>query len=1074
MTRGQCRWLVSAVVVAAIAAVPVASAAAASARAARPTVQVPLVKGGGVSQIAEGHATGCEVLATSRVRCWGSGSYGQLGDGTTHSSLTPVRVRRLTGATQVATGYGHSCALLRSGSVRCWGWNYAGQLGDGSLADSSLPVVVRGVSHATAISVGFAHSCARVANGTVRCWGWNTYGQLGDGTTDARSVAHPVRGLRDVVSIATGYADTCALLESGRVACWGINQSGQLGNGTQASSTRPMPVQDLSHVHAIALGFGSGCAVLETGRVSCWGRDNYGQLGDGATKMRLRPVGVRGLGHATQVAIGYGHACALLRNHTVRCWGWNGHGQLGTSTTTRHLVPVPARPLKGAIDVVAGDDTTCVLLAVLLYTCWGLNGQGELGDGVSSSLLRPSYLPSAPLGVQVTPQPGAITASWQAPSDPGIRKVTGYLVVASDASRRQDPSSCEWRSGPLQCTVDGLTNGDSYRVQVTARNIGGLGFSSPSSSPVIPATVPGAPLDVTAVAGNGSALVSWAPPSSDGGLPVASYRVTAHDLTTAARGGETCAWVSGPLTCTVSGLTNGDRYTFSVAASNGVGSGLDSGGSSAVMPRSVPGAPTAVTAVAGNGSATVTWTAPSATGGSAITGYTVSGVDQTTHAATGTVCAWTHGPLGCTAESLSNGDLYTFTVTATNGVGTSLPSAPSSAVIPATTPGAPRDVTAVSGDASATVAWVAPTSNGGRAITSYAVAATDQTTSATIESACTWTSGPLTCTAHGLMNGDPYAFTVRATNAVGSGSASSPSLAVTPATTPDAPTGVAAAPGNGSATVTWTAPASDGGSPITGYTVDGTDQTTSTDVGTCVWSGGPLVCTYLGLTNGDSYTFTVRAMNAVGAGLASAASSPVTPATTPGAPTGVAATPGDGSATVTWTAPASDGGSPITGYTVDATDQTSSTDLGTLCTWASGPLTCTASSLTNGDSYSFTVTAVNSVGAGAASDPSTAVTPATTPGAPTAVLATPLVASATITWSAPPSDGGSPITSYTVDATDQSSSTDLGTVCTWTSGPLTCTAPTLTTGDGYTFTVTAVNAVGPGVASAPSNEIVVL
>ena len=977
MTRGQCRWLVSAVVVAAIAAVPAASAAAASARAARPTVQVPLVKGGGVSQIAEGHATGCEVLATSRVRCWGSGSYGQLGDGTTHSSLTPVRVRRLTGATQVATGYGHSCALLRSGSVRCWGWNYAGQLGDGSLADSSLPVVVRGVSHATAISVGFAHSCARVANGTVRCWGWNTYGQLGDGTTDARSVAHPVRGLRDVVSIATGYADTCALLESGRVACWGINQSGQLGNGTQASSTRPMPVQDLSHVHAIALGFGSGCAVLETGRVSCWGRDNYGQLGDGATKMRLRPVGVRGLGHATQVAIGYGHACALLWNHTVRCWGWNGHGQLGTSTTTRHLVPVPARPLKGAIDVVAGDDTTCVLLAVRLYTCWGLNGQGELGDGVSSSLLRPSYLPSAPLGVQVTPQPGAITASWQAPSDPGIRKVTGYLVVASDASRRQDPSSCEWRSGPLQCTVDGLTNGDSYRVQVTARNIGGLGFSSPSSSPVIPATVPGAPLDVTAVAGNGSALVSWAPPSSDGGLPVASYRVTAHDLTTAARGGETCEWVSGPLTCTVSGLTNGDRYTFSVAASNGVGSGLDSGGSSAVMPRSVPGAPTAVTAVAGNGSATVTWTAPSATGGSAITGYTVSGVDQTTHAATGTVCAWTHGPLGCTAESLSNGDLYTFTVTATNGVGTSLPSAPSSAVIPATTPGAPRDVTAVSGDASATVAWVAPTSNGGRAITSYAVAATDQTTSATIESACTWTSGPLTCTAHGLMNGDPYAFTVRATNAVGSGSASSPSLAVTPATTPDAPTGVAATPGNGSATVTWTAPASDGGSPITGYTVDGTDQTTSTD-------------------------------------------------------------------------------------------------LGTVCTWASGPLTCTASSLTNGDSYSFTVTAVNSVGAGAASDPSTAVTPATTPGAPTAVLATPLVASATITWSAPPSDGGSPITSYTVDATDQSSSTDLGTVCTWTSGPLTCTAPTLTTGDGYTFTVTAVNAVGPGVASAPSNEIVVL
>ena len=114
--------------------------------------------------------------------------------------------------------------------------------------------------------------------------------------------------------------------------------------------------------------------------------------------------------------------------------------------------------------------------------------------------------------------------------------------------------------------------------------------------------------------------------------------------------------------------------------------------------------------------------------------------------------------------------------------------------------------------------------------------------------------------------------------------------------------------------MTWTAPASNGGQPITGYVVTpyiaGVAQTTQTFNSTATTE------TVTGLTNGTAYTFTVAAINSVGTGAQSATSNSVTPATTPGAPTIGTATAGNASATVTWTAPASNGGQPVTGYVV--------------------------------------------------------------------------------------------------------------------------------------------------------------
>jgi uncharacterized protein (TIGR02145 family) len=495
-----------------------------------------------------------------------------------------------------------------------------------------------------------------------------------------------------------------------------------------------------------------------------------------------------------------------------------------------------------------------------------------------------------------------------------------------------DKTSDGTGSANFVSNLTGLQPGVTYYVRAYATNSVGTGYGDELSF----ATILSSPTDVAATPGNAQATVTFTAPS--GGSAITGYTVTSIP------GNITATGTASPIT--VTGLTNGTAYTFTVIATSANGNSSPSAPSNSVTPSAVPDAPTIGTATAGNAQATVAFTAPVGDGGSAITGYTVT---STPGGFTGTGTA---SPVS--VSGLTNGIAYTFTVVATNANGNSLPSAASNSVTPTAVPGAPTIGTATKGNAQATVTFTAPASNGGSAITGYTV------TSNPGNFTGAGSVSPITVT--GLTNGTAYTFTVIATNAIGNSLPSAASNSVTPSTVPGAPTIGTATKGNAQASVTFTAPANNGGSAITGYIV-------TSNPGNFTGTGSASPITVTGLTNGTAYTFTVIATNANGNSPASAASNSVTPASVPGAPTSVTAAEGDAQVTVTFTAPVSNGGSAITGYTVTSNP-------GTIAmSGSASPITVTG--LTNGTLYTFTVVATNANGNSIPSIASNSVIPHT-------------------------------------------------------------------------------------------------
>jgi hypothetical protein len=404
------------------------------------------------------------------------------------------------------------------------------------------------------------------------------------------------------------------------------------------------------------------------------------------------------------------------------------------------------------------------------------------------------------------------------------------------------------------------------------------------------------PTGVNAVPGNGEAELSWtAPPASD--ITITGYEVTPF-IGAVAQTPQTFADTTPAQT--ISGLTNGTAYSFTVAAIDSFTTGPPSIGTGAIT-VGAPVAPDAPTMTYDGSSVSIGWAPPSADNGSAVTGFNVSVVGPG-----GSVHAFGAGTTAWVATGLANGNTYTFMVAAVNANGAGPYSLATRSVTPGSPIAPPAPVPTSSGNRSATVSWHAPLS-GPAASTGYVIRAYDAGISkGTVSAASTVRKQAFP----GLTNGTSYQFTVTGVNGSGVGQESVLSAPIIVGL-PSASDAIGAVTGNGRATVHWHA-ASGNGSTITKYLV--TPYFGTAAQSTRTFNSAATTQTIENLTNGRQYTFKVAAVNGFGTGPKSPASR-VIRIGVPKAPTGVTAVTATRAAKLHWTAPGGNGGA-ITGYIV--------------------------------------------------------------------------------------------------------------------------------------------------------------
>ena len=625
---------------------------------------------------------------------------------------------------------------------------------------------------------------------------------------------------------------------------------------------------------------------------------------------------------------------------------------------------------------------------------------------------------------------GSARLTWTAPASGG-KPITSYTITPYVGTEAQQTTTVPAPPPPAGTVVTGLQNGTSYTFVVTANNELGAGAPSEPSSAITPEatiTEPAAPTEVSAAAGNASVTLKWSEPAN-GGSPITRYRITPYIGGVAQQA--TTLTGSPPATgTTLTGLTNGTSYTFTVKAANALGFGPESEPSAPVTPATTPSTPSILSTSAGNGSVTLKWSEPS-NGGSPITAYTVTpyvgGVAQKATTVEGSPPAIT-----TTITGLVNGTAYTFKVTATNALGSSPESEASAAVTPAAAPSAPGNVAVSAATKQALLSWSEPSSNGGSPITGYRITPFIGATAQTPVEVSPSASSTIV---KNLLNGTAYTFTVTAVNAVGAGTPSSSTPAVTPQDTIfDFATPATIAENDPSSVELGVKFTSEVPGTVTGMRFYKASTNTGTHLASLWTAGGTLLAsatfsnesasgwqqvnfsspvaisantTYVAgyLAPKGHYSDTASAFTsspfanpplsalsnvASANGVYAYSASSTFPtnsfkasnyyvdvdfepgaATAPGQVAGVSASAATKQALLSWSEPTSNG-SPITGYRITpfiGTTAQTPVEVGAAST------STTIKNLTNGTAYTFTVAALNALGAGPASSASPAVTP---------------------------------------------------------------------------------------------------
>lgn len=496
--------------------------------------------------------------------------------------------------------------------VTSWGSNLYGQLGNASNTDTNAPVPVTssGALHGLtveAISAGSYHACVLSTLQLAYCWGNDDEGQLGDGGSATNTNQPVVVAMPSGVQfqqVSAGSSLTCAVATTGAGYCWGYGSTGAMGNDTTTNTNvSPVAVTMPTGVtfSSISAGNQYACAVSSAGAGYCWGSGGNGETGLGSTS-QVRVPGL--IGGLTFQAISAGEnstTCGLTTTGTAYCWGFSGSGELGNGTiSTTQTLPVAVdttggRPATyGQISV--GRDHVCALTSGGAAWCWGGNTDGQLGNDSTTSQTRPVAV-TMPTGVTFTAIDAGAGFTCATGSDNRVycwgRNVFGQLGIGSGAGSSTTPVAVVNTGALAAVRVSGVSAGGSYAMALGSQ-------------------APGAPTSVVATAGQKQASVTWAAPSSNGGSTITGYTVTSSP------DGRTCSWTSGALGCTVTGLTAGTAYTFTVTATNNAGTSVASSPSAAVTPTASPGGGSSGGGSSGGGSTSSPTPAPTATPTAAV------------------------------------------------------------------------------------------------------------------------------------------------------------------------------------------------------------------------------------------------------------------------------------------------------------------------------------------------------------------------------------------------------------------------------------------------------------------------
>ncbi|OLB76522.1 MAG: hypothetical protein AUI14_18520 [Actinobacteria bacterium 13_2_20CM_2_71_6] len=598
-----------------------------------------------------------------------------------------------------------------------------------------------------------------------------------------------------------------------------------------------------------------------------------------------------------------------------------------------------------------------------------------------------------------------------------------------------------------QCTIGGLTAGNSYYATVVAFDSVDDSSSSPDSSPS-ETVIPGPPNPVqsqsAAITGSGTATVQWVRPTNHNA-------VIDHYTVTSTPPGFGCASVAyanddNPVLCNVTGLVAGTAYTFQIVAVGATGTGSSNSVSTGSITSGPPTVPQNVTATStGLLAVRVTWSPPAITG-PGITNYTVTSTPASS------TCTQASSP--CDFAGLTDTTSYVFHVQA-NGASSSGTSTADSAPIIAGSTTAPTAVTVATTAANTVrVTWGAPAVNAAH-VASYSVTSSPPSTTCVTASPCDFTT---------LTPGTSYVFHVVAVGSAGYGnSPAADSSPIVPGP-PSAPQNVTAAVTSAANVhVSWTRPANLGNGVAT-YTVTSTPGSAGCAGVAYVANDNPVGCDIAGLTTTQSYVFHVVAVGTNSSGTSVAGDALAVIPGPPDAPSPITVTTtGRGAVHLAWVRPAVRRAG-IANYTVSSTPASAG------CASVAyvnddNPVGCDITGLDSHQTYVFHVYSVglNSSGTSAAGD--SAVTPVGPPDAPANATATITAANtATVSWTRPAFLGAG-IASYTVTSTPASDGCS-GVAYVANNNPVTCQVANLTAGTNYTFHVFAVGSSGSGTSDA--------